>query len=97
MQSRLQEKEDNLKKALSRLSENVSKARRDKLALENENHRMRIQFAESRPGEYFANSGQLFLDSAQSPVYFHILRKIFTLDQGGSDAPEDKLQEHTQP
>ena len=54
MQSRLQEKEDNLKKALSRLSENVSKARRDKLALENENHRMRIQFAESRPGEYFA-------------------------------------------
>ena len=51
MQSKLKEKEENLRKALARISENVSKSRKDKLALENENHRMRIKYAESRVGQ----------------------------------------------
>ena len=51
LQSKLKEKEENLRKALARISENVSKSRKDKLALENENHRMRIKYAESRVGQ----------------------------------------------
>ena len=51
LQSKLKDKEENLRKALERISENVSKSRKDKLALENENHRMRIKYAESRVGQ----------------------------------------------
>ena len=51
LQSKLKDKEENLRKALARISENVSKSRKDKLALENENHRMRIKYAESRVGQ----------------------------------------------
>ena len=56
LQSKLKEKEDNLKKALTKISENVFKSRKDKIALENENHRMRIKFAESRVGKMLRNN-----------------------------------------
>ena len=56
LQSNLKEKEDNLKKALAKISENVSKSRKDRIALENENHRMRIKFAESRVGQMLRNN-----------------------------------------
>ena len=56
MQSKLKEKDDNLKKAIAKISENVSKSRKDKLALENENHRMRIKYAESRVGQMLRNN-----------------------------------------
>ena len=56
LQAKLKEKEDNLKKALTKISENVSKSRKDKITLENENHRMRIKFAESRVGQMLRNN-----------------------------------------
>jgi len=47
-----------LKTALQQLNENVSKARKDKLALQNENHRMRIKYAESKVGQMLRNSSK---------------------------------------
>ena len=58
LQSRLREKEGKLKTALQQLNANVSKARKDKLALQNENHRMRIKYAESKVGQMLRNSSK---------------------------------------
>ena len=52
----LRENEDKLKKVLAQMNENISKAKKDKLALENENHRMRIKYAESKVGQMLRNS-----------------------------------------
>ena len=58
LQSRLREKEGKLKTALQQLNANVSKAKKDKLALQNENHRMRIKYAESKVGQMLRNSSK---------------------------------------
>lgn len=47
-----------MKTALQQLNANVSKAKKDKLALQNENHRMRIKYAESKVGQMLRNSSK---------------------------------------
>ena len=51
MKEQLREREEKLKILLQQLNENMSKAKKDRLALENENHRIKIKYAQSKVGQ----------------------------------------------
>ena len=78
LNEKLSEKEEKLKAVLLQLNSNISKAKKDKIALQNENHRMRIKYAKSKVGQMLKSSKStpnLYNDAKESTgrYYFKFL------------------------
>ena len=81
MNEKLSDKEEKLKAVLLQLNTNISKAKKDKIALQNENHRMRIKYAKSKVGQMLQSSKStpnLFNEVKESTkrYYFQILNFV---------------------
>ena len=70
LKEQVREREEKLKMLLQQLSDNMTKARADRLALENANHRMKIKYAQSKVGSRSIHKGiteHLFITRISGP------------------------------